>query len=253
MEMTNQDPLIEVLFFGVNNSLLSAVKGMLGDAGYRVSAAEWNEGKKNGSFGESVDVIIYALSSDGGKDESVLQSICAACPSLPVIAIINEGQDERGLQAIGKGVQDVLVSNELSSALLRRTIRFSMERMLSRQIKEDSDRLFGIMLEYGQDIITLMSGEGTIIYESPNIERLAGYKPEELIGRNIAEIVLPEDHGLLAEKIAESLRNSKKPIFIKTKFSDKAGQWRDVEAVGRNFIDDPAAGCIVINARVIQQ
>jgi PAS domain S-box-containing protein len=49
------------------------------------------------------------------------------------------------------------------------------------------------VLQHGSDIFTILEADGTIRYESPSIERVLGYKPEELLGGNVFNYVHPED------------------------------------------------------------
>src|SRR5512141_2695956 len=52
---------------------------------------------------------------------------------------------------------------------------------------------FRNLVENTLDVVTILSGNGTIRYESPAIERVLGYRLDELIGRNVLELVHPDD------------------------------------------------------------
>ena len=43
------------------------------------------------------------------------------------------------------------------------------------------------------DVITVVAVDGTMLYHSPSIERVAGYKPSELLGQNFLSFVHPDD------------------------------------------------------------
>ncbi len=251
MPQTESFDVTEVLFCGDDAELLANLNQLLPQDLYPISSCTLETLSETISDFDETQIIILAIPDDCSLIENKFDVLRTSLPFVPIIAIINEGHDDCGAMAIGKGVQDILVKPELTSVMVRRTIRFSIERMLANRFKDDSDRLFGIMLEFGQDIITLISEDGTIIYESPNIQRLAGYAPEDLIGVNLLDIVHPDDKQFIAEKISESLQNDRTPISVATKFMSKSGDWLEVEAVGRNFLNDPAAGCIVINSRII--
>jgi PAS domain S-box-containing protein len=53
--------------------------------------------------------------------------------------------------------------------------------------------LFCSVLQHGSDVFTVLDADGTIRYQSPSIERVLGYKPEELLGKNAFNYVHPED------------------------------------------------------------
>jgi PAS domain S-box-containing protein len=48
------------------------------------------------------------------------------------------------------------------------------------------------LVQYTSDIITIMDPSGTIVYQSPAIERILGYRVDEMIGPNAFEYVHPE-------------------------------------------------------------
>jgi PAS domain S-box-containing protein len=60
-----------------------------------------------------------------------------------------------------------------------------------------SEDLFRALVQNSSDMIRLLDADGTVVYQSPSIERLLGYRPEDRIGHNafIDAIVHPDDRG----------------------------------------------------------
>lgn len=52
---------------------------------------------------------------------------------------------------------------------------------------------------HSTDLLTLLDEQGTVIYESPAIERLYGYDPDELVGEQVADYFHPEDRQRVME------------------------------------------------------
>lgn len=94
------------------------------------------------------------------------------------------------------------------------------------------------------DIITVIDKYGTINYESPSVERVLGYKPEELIGGNAFDLIYPEDIPAVMGAITEGTHNPGSPQSIDYRFKHKNGSWRILESVGKVIIDK--AGTIEI-------
>ena len=56
-----------------------------------------------------------------------------------------------------------------------------------------SEERFRLLADNVSDVITLFDQDQVLRYVSPSIERIAGYKPEELIGQPIYALLMPED------------------------------------------------------------
>jgi PAS domain S-box-containing protein len=91
---------------------------------------------------------------------------------------------------------------------------------------------FRSMIEHGADVICVLDPDGTSIYESPSVERVLGWKPEELIGSENFAFRHPDDaeraNGHLAQILAGE---DTQPIQLRLRHRD--GSWRTVESNGR--------------------
>jgi len=112
---------------------------------------------------------------------------------------------------------------------------------------------FRALIENATDVVSLLDGNGTMLYESPSVERLLGYRPDELTGRNAFELIHPDD-------VAHTMRILRDAVLapgtVQTgefRFRHKDGSYRHVESIGRSLLDDPAVAGVVINSRDITQ
>ena len=118
-----------------------------------------------------------------------------------------------------------------------------------------SEARFRALVQNSSDIISLFDAEGTVLYHSPAVERLLGYRLQDRIGRNIFRdpIVYPDD---LDRKRAffDAIRNQPGALVTSEFRLQRAdGSWRDIEAVGQNFLDDPGIAGIVTNYRDVTE
>jgi two-component system cell cycle sensor histidine kinase/response regulator CckA len=125
------------------------------------------------------------------------------------------------------------------------------ERRAAEQALRESEARFRALIENSIDVTTILLADGTIRYASPSAERVLGYRPEELVGRNAFELVHPDD----APEIMATFRSAAlDPAAIETdsfraRHSD--GTWRVMEAVGLNLLRDPAVRGMVVTSRDI--
>ena len=114
-----------------------------------------------------------------------------------------------------------------------------------------SERRFRALVQNSSDIISVFDAEGKILYQSPSIERILGYKAEDRIGKNIFEspLVHPDDFDHKREFLLEAQANPGVNVKAEFRLRHADGSWRYIEALGKNSLDDPAVGGIIVNYR----
>jgi PAS domain S-box-containing protein len=105
------------------------------------------------------------------------------------------------------------------------------------------------LVQYTSDIITVMDPSGTIVYQSPAIERILGYRVEELIGANAFEYIHPEDVERVLGVFTQTLESGGVSPLVEFRFRHADGHWRDLEAVGNSMLENTTVGGMVVNSR----
>jgi len=127
------------------------------------------------------------------------------------------------------------------------------ERKLAEEALRRSEERFRSLVRNVSDIITVLEADGTIRYESPSIERVLRYEPEELIGTSAFDYVHPEDAERVQSVFAKALKNQGVSPHLEFRFRHQDGSWRYLEAVGNNLLADPSVRGMVINSRDITE
>src|SRR5437899_11631283 len=98
------------------------------------------------------------------------------------------------------------------------------------------------LLEHASDMVSVIDQDGTVRYESPSVERLLGWRPEELVGTQLLDYVHPDDVALVRAAIAPRLAHPT-PVNAPTQFRVPArgGSWHGLAAMGGAPHDDAAA------------
>jgi two-component system cell cycle sensor histidine kinase/response regulator CckA len=108
---------------------------------------------------------------------------------------------------------------------------------------------FRSLVQNISDIITVLADNGTIKYESPSVERILGFKPEELTGRNAFEFVHPDDIPALQVKFLVAINNPSRSVSHAFRFRHIDGSWVYLEAIGNNLLSDPGINGLVVTSR----
>ena len=67
------------------------------------------------------------------------------------------------------------------------------ERKEAEEALRESEERYRALAQKSSDIVTLLGTDGTLRYQSPSVERILGYRPEEMVGENAFDYVHPED------------------------------------------------------------
>ena len=113
-----------------------------------------------------------------------------------------------------------------------------------------SEERFKALVQEGSDLISILDLEGNYSYVSPTSTSILGFEPHEFMGRTPFEFIHPEDlERTLAclQNIATETKVTVEPF----RFQNKAKEWRWIETVLTNMLDNPAVKGIVANSRDI--
>src|SRR5215207_9618659 len=118
---------------------------------------------------------------------------------------------------------------------------------------QQSEKRFRALIENGLDDISLLAVDGTLLWESPSTIRNLGYEPDKYVGRNIFEIMHPEDLESTRSTYVKLLQEpgARQRGTFRLRRAD--GTWRWVEAIATNMLGEPGVDAIVINYRDITE
>ncbi len=114
----------------------------------------------------------------------------------------------------------------------------------------EAEARFRLLAENSSDVVCQVDAAGVNLYVSPAIERLLGWRPEELIGRNGLELVHPEDHGILYNAQL-SLSNGAEESTALCRYRRPDNSWVWVEGRARKLVasENRATPCCVVVLR----
>jgi len=115
-----------------------------------------------------------------------------------------------------------------------------------------SEQRFRALVQEGSDMIAIFDPEGNYIYASPSSMSILGIPQKEFIGRNAFDFIHPED----SERVLESLNKivtEEQVSLAPFRFQNDKKEWRWLETVLTNMLDNSAVNGIVANSRDVTE
>jgi PAS domain S-box-containing protein len=131
---------------------------------------------------------------------------------------------------------------------LGRAIGDAVDRTRETPRVRETER-FRTIIEQSSDVVSILDREGTYVYQSPSVESVLGYAPEQFVGESVFEFVHPEDRERVRTEFLAAVENPERTPTIEYRFKHSDGSWRVVESRGTNMIEDPVVGGMVVNSR----
>ena len=115
---------------------------------------------------------------------------------------------------------------------------------------EQNEKRFRALVENGMDAVAILATTGSLLYVSPNIERILGYTDEEILKLDLVSLIHADDLagvGAVWGKVIAT-RGISVPGHT-SQMLHKDGSWRWIEATVTNMLHDPAINGIIDNFR----
>lgn len=127
----------------------------------------------------------------------------------PIVAVVAVSHDEAlanwasgALQRSGITLMLIIAAALLGLRLTEQIRR----RQKSEAVLEQKEAEFRLLAESASDVVERFESDGTRTYISPALQRLTGYRPEEMLGKNALAIVHDSDRPMV-DAATERLRN----------------------------------------------
>ncbi len=101
----------------------------------------------------------------------------------------------------------------------------------------ESERKFRFISENITDFISVLDNDGRFMYASPSAEKVIGYNPEELIGKNFIYIIHKDDAASFIENVLEKIVFNKEEVKLRYRILAKTNKYYWVETYFKPIID----------------
>ncbi|MBV8950449.1 MAG: PAS domain S-box protein [Actinobacteria bacterium] len=118
------------------------------------------------------------------------------------------------------------------------------------RLRASSERKFRSLVQHSSDVVTLVGPDGSIRYASPGVLAVLGMEPDTLVATPVLSLVHPDDSCAVSDRFRLVLAGgagASARLDARVRHFD--GEWRDVENIITNLVDDPDVGAVVVNSR----
>ena len=199
---------------------------------------------------EAIDCIVSDYDMPGFDGISLLETVRDEFDELPFILFTGKGTEEIASEAISAGVTDYLQKKagaEQYTVLRHRIVR-AVDQYRTRRALETNKRRFRTLVEQSSDAIFIVEPGGHFDFVTSAVERVLGYHPDEIIGRNGFDDIHPDDRGRVEDQFSTLIQDPGDDVSVEYRYRHADGHWVWIEARGRNLLADPVIEGIVVYA-----
>jgi diguanylate cyclase (GGDEF)-like protein/PAS domain S-box-containing protein len=126
-------------------------------------------------------------------------------------------------------------------------------RLLADQAVRQNEARFRSLVQHSSDVIIVTRANGTMRFVSPSANRVFGYDPSEMVGRQITSLLHPDDSGRAATLFEHASRTPGVTGPVEWRFRQPDGSWLSAEILATNLTGDPTVRGIVLNTRDVSE
>ena len=120
------------------------------------------------------------------------------------------------------------------------------------EVENAQKRLYSL-LENASEIISIYEENMVMKYESPSVNKILGFTPEEMMGGKDMDRLTRKGESSMRNMFKQLLDSPAEPVTIQYTYMKKNGQKIFLETTGRNLLDDPAIRGIILNSTDITE
>ena len=194
---------------------------------------------------------------EGGQPFGVLLPYVAVLAALltSVVWFARTGQSSAFVAYTRSALILLIVGRQLLTLLENRNLTRNLEARVADRTAElfASEQRFHALVQHSSDVVTVVSTEAEVLYQSESVQRVFGYPAQVLTGRRLTNLLDPESAARLAQALRSVAGRPYATTVLELTVRHRDRRRRQAEMTITNLLGDPSVGGLVLNTRDISE
>lgn len=147
--------------------------------------------------------------------------------------------------------------NQMAEALVKRSEELNayLSKNLearTRQLRESEGR-FRSLVQNASDLITVITADTAVVYQSPSVTPVLGYQAHQVVGARLVDFIHEDDVPAFVAFTRDLMAGAGKRASVAARLRHADSGWRYLEIVGSDQREDHAVAGFVLNMRDITE
>ncbi|MBD3168600.1 MAG: PAS domain S-box protein [candidate division Zixibacteria bacterium] len=184
------------------------------------------------------DIILCDLNMPGLSGIDILKEVNSRFPDLPFIMLSAHGSVKQAVDALQRGA-DHFILKPFEFKELENDINQCLEKRRLRERLKQSEAYINRILDNIPDILYSLDENLVFTNVSPSSEERLGYKPSEIIGKTVFDVIHPDDREGVRRRLTELAKDAKETETTNQfRLVSKSGEAKYFEVKGRILFSD---------------
>jgi len=126
------------------------------------------------------------------------------------------------------------------------------DEKIAAQALRSSEQRFRRLIENSSDVIMVIDETGCVEFQSPSTQRILGYEPAQLTGKNVLDLIHSDDRHKVEEGMRDVLAGVEAPRAVEYRIHHHDETWRVFQSMGKSM-DGTNGKKIVVNSRDVTE
>jgi diguanylate cyclase (GGDEF)-like protein/PAS domain S-box-containing protein len=198
-------------------------------------------------------------SADAAEREMLTQPIGNLLPYAAVtvalltsaVEVWRTGHADVFVSWIRTAIMVLLVIRQVLTLAENQSLTRNLEDRVQERTRElqTSRQRFEALVQHSSDVVTVVDRSGVVVYQSGSIERVLGYRAQDLQGRSLFEVMRAPEAAALRRALAHCAAEELRIQTLQMAWRHGSGARCEVEVTITNLLDNPDVGGLVLNTR----